>query len=374
MDKPNASPPSLRTNFMRLVQHKDWRSAMLHALIWGLITGPLVSFMVSGGLDDPGRILGYWIKDWTIMIWALPMVGVTWAVTLSMMFSFLRFAVIPSLRQDQGGAWLFIQLTVWGFGVGFASLMVINLVLNGVFSIHTFTERHLTSLASALGFVGVALAHIFNVAHWNEQRLAQEEARRKELEKIRLESELMNLNMRIRPHFFFNALNTLASLIDKDPDEAQEFLVDLADLFRKSFTHGQDGPICRWEEERQLLDHYLQLEQRRFGDRLKVSIDVEADPKTPFPAFLLQPLVENAVHHGVAKLTHPGEVQLKGTNHNGSWRISLGNSTRGEVEAVKKEGHALAEIEKRLHLMDGSLEIQTQADWFQVSLNWSHTP
>lgn len=124
-----------------------------------------------------------------------------------------------------------------------------------------------------------------------------------------LSSRLQALQARIRPHFFFNSLNTVASLIVVDPDKAETMLVDLSSLFRVVLKD-QDKNVPL-QQELELGERYLNIEQVRLGERLKLKWDLpEQVPDIQVPQLLLQPLLENAIYHGIQPLVDGGEVSI----------------------------------------------------------------
>ena len=121
----------------------------------------------------------------------------------------------------------------------------------------------------------------------------------------RLESQLMQARLdaltgQLQPHFLFNTLHTISAFVLEDPKQANRMITRLSELLRHSFSR-EHGPLVTLEEELQLLDHYVAIQEARFGDRLKVTFRVDAGTgAATVPTFLLQPLVENAIRHGAA--------------------------------------------------------------------------
>ena len=136
--------------------------------------------------------------------------------------------------------------------------------------------------------------------------------REKALIKVTAEAELKALRAQINPHFLFNALNTIISLIEERPNDAEEVVQHLAAIFRHILNTGSQTFVTL-EEEMELVNHYLSIEQARFGKKLKVEQSLSATAQQqPVPAFVIQTLVENAIKHGIEKKRGGGEVKIIG--------------------------------------------------------------
>ncbi|HUF26219.1 MAG TPA: histidine kinase [Gemmatimonadaceae bacterium] len=154
-------------------------------------------------------------------------------------------------------------------------------------------------------------------ASWTHERFVSgylAAAREGERLEARLtEAQLQSLKLQLHPHFLFNTLNTITALVHVDPPAAERMVAGLSELLRLSLrTAGeQEVPLSR---EMEMLDHYLQIQQVRFGDRLAVSIVVDPDAREALvPHFILQPLVENAIRHGIAPRATRGLVEIRAT-------------------------------------------------------------
>jgi two-component system sensor histidine kinase AlgZ len=124
------------------------------------------------------------------------------------------------------------------------------------------------------------------------------------------EARLQALQARIRPHFLFNSLNAVLSLIRKDPRRAERTLEDLSDLFRTLMSDARH--FVRLADEIALLERYAAIEQLRLGERLRITWELDAAPSDALlPPLVLQPLLENAVYHGVEPGTGPGDVLVR---------------------------------------------------------------
>jgi two-component system sensor histidine kinase AlgZ len=164
------------------------------------------------------------------------------------------------------------------------------------------------------------------------------------------QARLTELQSRIRPHFLFNALNSAIALVQVDPERAEGVLEDLAELFRSALVSGGDQVSLGQEIE--LARRYLAIEQVRFGARLRVHWVLEpAADAACVPSLLLQPLVENAVRHGVEPSPDGGELTIRTQVHRGQALLSITNSVPAEPASVGGHGIALRNVRERLALL-----------------------
>jgi LytS/YehU family sensor histidine kinase len=177
-----------------------------------------------------------------------------------------------------------------------------------------------------------------------------------ELEARLTSARLHALRMQLNPHFLFNALNGIGTLMYRNVDAADSMLVKLASLLRHSLDRGEHltAPL---REELEFLDRYLDLEQMRFGDRLRVERDI--DPSLlplPIPTLLLQPLVENAIKHGVEPVTRPGTVTVRiERTDDGRVRLEVHDDGRGVPPGgPSREGVGTSNTRHRLRQQYGS--------------------
>jgi two-component system sensor histidine kinase AlgZ len=179
------------------------------------------------------------------------------------------------------------------------------------------------------------------------------------------------LQARIRPHFLFNSMNTIASLIRSQPAAAERAVEDLADLFRASLKAG-DEP-SRLDVEFELARRYLDIEQLRLGSRLKVRWELEQVPDDlPIPALVLQPLIENAVHHGIQPLPEGGVVEISGRGDAQRVTITIRNPRPTEIPRSGGNRMALDNIRQRLAYQYGnraSLESEQGRDYYLCRLS-----
>jgi two-component system sensor histidine kinase AlgZ len=184
--------------------------------------------------------------------------------------------------------------------------------------------------------VAALVLRYFYVNHQWRQRTAAESAAR-----------LQALQARIRPHFFFNCMNTIASLTRRDPPAAERAVEDLADLFRASLSDARS--LVPLAEELELVRRYLAIEALRLGPRLRVAWDIEAlPPDALIPQFTLQPLVENAVYHGIERLEEGGEIRIAGRAGRDELVVEIANPVR--AAGPRARGLHLAQENVRLRL------------------------
>jgi two-component sensor histidine kinase len=204
-----------------------------------------------------------------------------------------------------------------------------------------------STLALQLVIYAVLVAAAHGVEYYRRSR------EREQLEARLAETRLQLLSMQIQPHFLFNTLNTIAELVHEDPDTADTMIAGLSDLLRRALDLGttQQIPLSA---ELELLSRYLDIQKARFGDRLQVRVNVEdAARNAAVPVLLLQPLVENAIRHGLAARIDAGRIDIEarragdrlaldvtddGTGHGdeiapGPERVGLGN-TRARLDAL----------------------------------------
>jgi len=212
----------------------------------------------------------------------------------------------------------------------------------------------------AVGLVSVVFFRYLLIRRkWRSELMAQAEAR------------VQALQARIRPHFLFNSLNTIASLIPVDPRNAEEATLDLADIFRGSMRRA-DQPI-RLGDELQLARQYLEMEKRRLGDRLEIDWRVdELPPGASVLPLMLQPLLENAVGHGVQSHPEGGKIFVYGRAEGDQVVVTIGNPVAAEGSKSGGHGMAMANIGERLQLAFGpraSLLTSQDADNFYTVLS-----
>lgn len=217
----------------------------------------------------------------------------------------------------------------------------------------------------ALYFIATFQLHMNLLTYWvivalNHGFYYFEQARSRELAWSRMETDLANaqlqvLNMQLHPHFLFNTLHSISTLISEEPQTAREMVLKLSDLLRASLNK-IDRAEVRLQQELELLDCYLSIEQTRFRDRLTIEREIDAGALLcSVPTMILQPLVENAVRHGIGKHKQADSISVIARRENGRMYLevrnrigSVGNGTSGPARGI-----GLANTRARLEQLYG---------------------
>ncbi|HEY6240034.1 MAG TPA: histidine kinase [Burkholderiales bacterium] len=184
------------------------------------------------------------------------------------------------------------------------------------------------------------------------------------------EARLQALQARIRPHFLFNSLNAVLSLIRKDPQRAEAALEDLAELFRTVMADNRK--LIALRDELSLCRQYLNLEQLRLGERLRVQWQLDPTVEDALvPPMLLQPLVENAVYHGIEPGIAPGLIEVNIERRGDRLWLKLTNPYHEEYHHRQGNRMALANIQERLQLhfdVEASLDTRIADARFEIDI------
>jgi two-component system, LytTR family, sensor histidine kinase AlgZ len=218
--------------------------------------------------------------------------------------------------------------------------------------------RFVRDCVLATGLLGAGLLRYFYVvAQWQARVAAAAQA------------QVAALQARIRPHFLFNSMNAVAALIRVDPDAAERTVENLAELFRAALGSDQSA-LGTLGEEWALVDRYLEIEALRLGDRLRVQRDIDVPAEMPLPRLLLQPLVENAIRHGVQPLRAGGTIRLGGRRVRGGVEVVVDNPV-AETPAMPGNGHGLRNVRERVRFHFGeraSVDAQVREGRFVVTV------
>ena len=242
-------------------------------------------------------------------------------------------------------------LLITGFGAWL--LIHMNMLLGWANTSIPFTTRLLGLGLEDLPryFVTVGVAQV--VSYY--ATLRERETQSSRLEARLAQAQLEILRSQMEPHFLFNALNSIATLTRTDPASAERMTLKLAAFLRVSLdcAGSQEIPL---KQELDFLQNYLDIQQTRFRERLTVHLEVDPNLlSAPVPSLILQPLVENAIRHGIAKSAAPGCVDICAARDNGSMKIEIVDSgAGGPLNGIEeREGFGLRNTRARLNQLYG---------------------
>jgi len=264
------------------------------------------------------------------------------AASVSYLLLLLTTVVITELAVHLGQAMPAALLDGhWGNHQWHAELLLRNLGISAIVS-------------------ALVLRYFYVQQQWKRNMRAEAEAR------------LQALQSRIRPHFLFNSLNTIASLTQIDPRQAEQAVENLADLFRNSMADA--GHQVALGDELALSRRYLEIEKLRLGERLRLRWCIDELPtEARVPRLILQPLLENAIYHGIEPLAEGGTIGIDGHRYGDELCISVSNPVPAAGDAASREGNriALENIRQRLAAIYGErgrLTVQADADSYVTTI------
>ena len=226
------------------------------------------------------------------------------------------------------------------------------------------------------GAIGISLAVLGHYLMGAFERSRNAERRALELQVLAREAELKSLRAQLDPHFLFNSLNSVAALIGNDTAAARQMCFLMAQFFRKSLTLGREQSIPLAEEVA-LAQTFLAIERVRFGERLRSRFDIAEDVRdVSVPPLFLQPLVENAVHHGVAHLLEGGEVCVVARRREGFVELVVENPCDPDRPPSRGTGVGLVNVRSRVETLCGhraSVDVNATEENFRVSILLPYT-
>jgi len=285
------------------------------ALLWVVLTGECIAAVLALAQDGDGN---RWIH------FGLASFFIQWIVLLTLGVLYITQRLIVMLRPLHA-AWLALGvLLVNTWIVGGMARFLLGPSWPATPDGWPGVWLRVTGIVIAVGFLGLAAFR----NHWHARQFI-----------IRAkEAELEALQARVRPHFLFNTLNSGIALVRQHPEQAEELLLGLSDLFRAALARPHDVALG---EELALVRRYLEIEAVRFGPRLRVAWQLpEPLPEMEVPALSVQALVENAVRHGIERLPDGGEVGIEVARHADAVVIAVRNPVPAGAEGGG-EGHSI---------------------------------
>lgn len=322
-------------------------------IIFGLWTFAAVYF--ASQMVTQSRLSGKTLSFWTALSWELVSAYV-WCALMPLILWLARRFPLEGTGRWRNSLYLFVA----GFAVVFAQLALDALLLPPMgymasrkFGSYGETYRAflLVNIHLSLLLYWVVIGMSYAVSYYRRYR--ERELRASQLEARLAQTQLQVLRMQLHPHFLFNTLNAISELIYQDPEAAERMIADLSDLLRLSLeTVGeQEVPL---QQEVEFLKKYLEIEQTRFHDRLELELEIAPDTlDAQVPNMIFQPLVENAVRHGIAPNAAGGRVEIGAWRVNGSLHLRVKDNGRGLPENLK-EGVGLANTRARLARLYGA--------------------
>lgn len=222
-------------------------------------------------------------------------------------------------------------------------------------------EFLLRTFAISSIFIALGMRYLYVSSEWRRSIVLEAQARISALQAL------------IRPHFLFNSMNTIASLTRTDPRQAEEAVEDLSDLLRASLTSTRDRTSIK--EELEVAAIYQRIEKLRLGDRLAVRWNINELPmRARIPSLTIQPLIENAIYHGIELLPDGGEVTVTGTRNDRYLQIAVSNPVApGKERSRDGNKMAMANIRQRFELAYGnraSVDVDDSNDRYTVTLRF----
>jgi two-component system, LytTR family, sensor kinase len=197
---------------------------------------------------------------------------------------------------------------------------------------------------------------ILAVSHALEyyRKLSERELQTAELEKSLTQAKLRALQAQLNPHFLFNTLHTISALMHIDVEKADRMVAKLSDLLRYALDNTDDHEVAL-RDELNFLRRYLEIEQTRFGDRLTVTVDTpENTLNAQVPNLVLQPIVENAIRHGIEPHAKPGKIHLSARRENGELVLEVTDNGKGIPAHNRREGIGTSNTRLRLEQLYGN--------------------
>jgi len=206
-------------------------------------------------------------------------------------------------------------------------------------------------LVFGIGILLYLLAVALNYALLSVESSKEAETREQEALTLAREAEIKALKAQINPHFLFNSLNSIAALATVDGARAREMCIKLSDFLRSTLSLGEKSRIS-FRDELALAKAYLDVEQVRFGARLRIELDTDGHCEgCVVPPLFLQPLVENAVKHGIAGLVEGGVIRLEAQCRDGWLHVKVANEFDPDAPAPRRHGLGLQNVRGRLRAL-----------------------
>ena len=327
-----------------------WLAAVAFWTFYGLLTGLQVWIsMITHGHSVP-RLLGYYLLAWepwlgftAVIVWLTR----RWPVVpLSRRNILLHLGVALLLGLAHGAYWIALTVSLRPFGRMTATFLPADVA-----------GFLISQLPVELILYGGVMATLYAGEYIRRQR--ERQVRIAQLETSLSNARLHALELQIQPHFLFNTLNVISSLVRTgEQAEAVGMIAGLSDLLRYTLDHAGKQSVTL-DEESAMLRRYLEIQRSRFPDRLSFGVDIDPEVRrAAVPTLILQPLAENAIRHGIARSAGAGTVNVRAFRADGKLRIEMFNT--GTLHAGREEGIGLRNTRERL------LQTYGEAQQFEI--------
>ena len=351
----------------------SWRNlpkAMAKCAVLGVLTGPFWAAFFTA-FWDPQAAIGIFFHP-VLLFWSC-VTGTVFALTFGFACGFgngwLRY-----LMRGYPGVIVTVVSVVYNavaasLACAVSFLIVTHLPLTNV----RITIPFFWNIVAVDGIIGAVLALIIGAFVKLKGQVESAQTKLREMAVTASQAQARALQSQINPHFLFNTLNTISALVEDDPKAARQTIGQLADLFRYTFGCSHADAVTLGEEV-QFVRDYLSIERARFRKRLQVELPEGTLPDVRIPGLVLQPLVENAIKHGIAPLIDGGSVQVNVEPSSSGVRVSVRNTADDqalpEPSAMFRPGHALENVRARLRIFTGQdepLHIDRGPGWVEFS-------
>ncbi|RDS82698.1 sensor histidine kinase [Dyella psychrodurans] len=326
---------------------QKWKVVSLAFGFWTMLALSYTASTVLGGISEGhpvawSRALSWNLIDFYLWMALTPLVGWLGRIGAQSWQRFWTLHIPCSLLVACAQSAVMLQLFFWVCGPNPKGNVY---TLTNLFHVEGIYKFHLALLTYWLMLVvlrGMASHH----------SLKDERLRNAQLETRLAQSQLQVLRMQLQPHFLFNTLNAISALTIADPPQAKLMIARLSDFLRLTLEerHAQQVPLSR---EMQFLESYLGIQKVRFQDRLVTHVDVGDTGNAMVPSLILQPLVENALRHGLLTKTSGGELNIVARRVEGDLHVRVEDDGLGLPEAGPVEGVGLSNTRARLRAMFG---------------------
>jgi two-component system LytT family sensor kinase len=324
-------------------------------ILMALAVDTIIALVVTTGLsyNDPQHWFGYL---YSALIFSY---SIGFSIFGLVHYFSPRFERFPVIVRIGGMTGVFVVGGIFGTEV---ALGIFYVFFRTTFSAasHTRMLQFNLILSVIFGTIAVLYFSLRERARQLGAALKEKELNEERLTRLKTKAELEALQSKINPHFLFNTLNSIASLISENPKAAEETVEKLSELFRHSLRHSEKSTVTL-AEELDLIRTYLEIEKVRLGDRLQYDVKCEDSIRdAELPAMLIQPLVENSIKHGIASAINGGTISVEAKKVDGVCVITVSDSGKGFEDASDSSGFGLRSIQDRLRLLYGdkaSLEV-----------------